>query len=344
MSETKKNDEIAASPAEAPRFQAEERALERLALGWDPQSSPVLDGDDAEVREQLATLALLAYDAEPVTPSATTREALLERIRSTSGATSAPLPFRPAEPSAPSGSSVPSIGLPAHPGASETGWMTWALAAGLVFCLVGLGYAFGQLNAKDAVIALQQQRLETMPELESDLRQVRDDLRRSQDQLVMVNTVARIAYPMRFVANEGAASASGPGEPGMPPKPGMDPRPGMAPNGTPKGRVFVCGAHQQWYLTLSGLDSPPTDREYHFWFLTEDGAVDAGTLRPEDGYAEMRDLQMPTGTHGFTVTLEPREGSQGSGSQSSGSGVRLAASDGGPQGRAILVGDQPVSL
>ncbi|MEM1182192.1 MAG: hypothetical protein AAGM22_27840, partial [Acidobacteriota bacterium] len=42
---------------------------------------------------------------------------------------------------------------------SSSSFATLALAAALAFCLIGLGYLYGQLNAKNAVIAVQADRL-----------------------------------------------------------------------------------------------------------------------------------------------------------------------------------------
>lgn len=316
---------------------AVERALDCLARAWDPQSATQFDSTDAEARPHLAALAALAYDLEPTTPSTATREAILARVRAESEP--APLPF-----SAPSGAGESAspirdrdpaeVALPATAigpsnepiGQSSTvvpissarpasrGWATWAMAAGLAFCLLGLGYTFGQLGAKDSVIALQQERLEAVPELEAELRLAREDLRRAQDQLVMVNTTARTAYTMRQVSTS--------------PELANAPYPAGARG--PRGRVFVCGAHQQWYLTLSNLEPAPRGQEYNFWFMTDSGPVNGGDFEVENGSAVLRDLRMPDGTSGFAVTLEPAD---------SGDAPNRA-----PHGQTILIGDDPVSL
>ncbi|MCG8458655.1 MAG: anti-sigma factor [Holophagales bacterium] len=292
--------------------QAAEKALDLLATGWDPQSPDPPDGlagssppESDGIREQVETLAYLAYALDPTTPKPGARAELLDRIRAepnptthqpavSAQAAAAVIPFREAAP------------------APAPHWSTLALAAGLAFCLVGLGYLYSQLNTKDAVIALQQQRLESVPDFERELRNLRDDLRTARDRLNMVDTVARQAYPMRAVSTLDPASNAAEGRMGA----------GVLPN----GRIYVCGAHQQWYLTLAGLEPVPEGKEYRLWFMTSEGPVDGGALVVEEGTATMRDLSMPDHTDGFTITLE----SIGSGDS--------------PIGQMIMIGDDPISL
>ena len=318
-----------------------ERAVERLGSGWIPQDSGVADSGDADIRSHLEVLALLAYELEPEAPRPEVKSALMARVRRLDGAAGAPagaqvtpLPLREARGRNPvdrtlrhkvvEGGEVKDF--PTHtttdPGdktlvgyAAEvapprpaerrpTPTALWALAAGLAFCLVGLGYLYGQVNAKNAVIALQQDRLENARLLEAELERTRDDLARMQDSLAMVATVAQTAYPLRPASTGPVAGVGGP----------------------PSGKVFVCGRHQRWYLSLSDLEPAPDGREYHLWFMTRDGMVDAGRFEVEDGIAAMRDLTMPDGTQGFEITLEPVGGSDV------------------PSGEIVLIGDRPVAL
>ena len=90
----------------------------------------------------------------------------------------------------------------------------------------------------------------------------------------------------------------------------------------------MCGHHQRWYLTAQHLDPAPDDQEYHLWFMTEEGAIDAGVVEVgEGGSALLRNLTMPQGTHGFAITLEA-----------------VGTDDGEPHGPTILRGDEPVRL
>ena len=58
----------------------------------------------------------------------------------------------------------------------------------------------------------------------------------------------------------------------------------------PEGIVYVCGAHQQWYLSLRGLDPPAEGGEYHLWFMTEDGSAIHICERYADSAATMEHL------------------------------------------------------
>lgn len=101
----------------------------------------------------------------------------------------------------------------------------------------------------------------------------------------MVTSVARYAYRMQSVSNPPAEVSQG---------------------GKPQGIVYVCGAHQQWILSLEHLAPPPPGHEYHVYFESAEGEVDGGPLRVgADARADMEDVKLPPGTRGFSVTLEP---------------------------------------
>lgn len=334
------------SPEEL-RDEIAEQAFSRLAAAWDPQQQAATDAEDLEVRAQLEALAMLAYGLEPMAPSAQAEERLLAAVRD-AAPSRLPSPEGRIEPGrmepgrmepvasfssrdpldrtlqhaafgggSTGGASEPEPGDKTLYGQAENvvafksrapspppaNFSVMALAAALAFCLIGLGYLYGQLNAKNAEIAVQAERLREVPELEATVDQLRGQLRATTDRLAMVNTVARQAYPLRRVGTS-------------PPTQGEE----------PFGRVFVCGQHQRWYLTVSGLEPAPRDQDYHLWFMTDEGPVDAGIVEVEGGVAGLRDLNMPEDTNGFSLTLEPREmGDQ-------------------PQGRVILIGDSPVKL
>lgn len=313
------------SPDQAHHDDTAEQAFSRLSSAWDPQQQAVADDEDRAIREQLEAVAMLAYGLEPAAPSAGAAQRLLDAV------SRAPIPFRAPAPSTSASSTadpldrtlqhvtvadaqttagqehaarepnVLAFGSRQAP-TSSSGFGVMALAAALAFCLIGLGYLYGQLNAKNAEIAVQAERLQDLPAMAAQIDALRDQLRTSNDQLAMVSTVARQAYPLRRVGAAGGA--------------------GVEPN----GRVFVCGQHQKWYMTVSGLEPAPSGQEYHLWFMTDDGPVDAGVIEVQGGIAALRDLQMPDDTEGFTLTLEPVDiGDQ-------------------PQGRIIMIGDSPVKL
>lgn len=111
-----------------------------------------------------------------------------------------------------------------------------------------------------------------------------------QRRLHMVTSVARFAYRMQTVSTGTTPAAAE----------------------APQGMVYVCGHHQQWILSLEHLPPPPPGREYHVRFHTADGEVDGGVLRvEEDARAEKEDVQLPPGTRGFSVTLQPAQGAPG---------------------------------
>lgn len=321
---------------QSPEDLSAERAVERLDSGWIPQDSVVADSGDSDIRDHLEVLALLAYELEPEAPRPEVKQGLMARIDGQADAGPGVLANVTRMPSrspvdrtlqhqAVAQGEVKDFRTHDQTDAGEktlvgyasdvapmrppserrpTPILTWALAAGLAFCLVGLGYLYGQVNAKNAVIAMQQDRLETAGDLEGELERTRDDLARMQDSLAMVATVAQTAYPLRPVSTvEGVRRA-------------------------PNGKVFVCGQHQRWYLSLNDLEPAPEGQEYHLWFMTRDGVVDAGSFDVENGIAAMRDLNMPDGTQGFEITLEPIGGDGGEA----------------PSGELVLIGDRPVQL
>lgn len=171
----------------------------------------------------------------------------------------------------------------------------YALAAVLGICLVGLGVLAGRVN-------------DTQHELISlahENARMRDEYLRVRDRLTMVTTVARQAYPVRAAAKA----------------------PTVVAQDQLTGTIYVCGAHQQWYLSLHGLPPAPQGMHYNFWFLTKQGAVDGGTIKIDaERNAEMEAPSMPLGTRGFAVTLEAQDVPQQ------------------PQKPYLLVADQPVSL
>lgn len=194
------------------------------------------------------------------------------------------------------------------PRAANSNTPLYLLAAGLVVCLVGLGYLYGQLQTQNAQNIAVQARLQTQVE------QARSEAESMRTRVQMVTDVARMAYPMRQVATNGASVRTV-----------SRPEPGEV---RPDGIVYVCGQHQRWYLSLSGFEPAPDGQVYHLWFKTEDGAIDAGPLKlTDDGRADVGDLSMPEGTQGFLVSLED-----------------VAEEDGEPHGQIILKGDQPVKL
>ncbi|MEM9558400.1 MAG: anti-sigma factor [Acidobacteriota bacterium] len=291
-----------------PEDEALERALEMLERAVDPQTASDHPRDDAVRRELAATLdtlAELAYgtladntladDTEPVAPSAGAREALLHAAAHTPQATAPVVPFvrSPAETTLHRAGEAPSVdGASSRPTATPAPrpWVSWAVAAVLLGCMLGLGYLAGTLGAARDTIERQTRELatvrDTVDSMRLDMASAQRDLELTRERLDMVTLTARQAYPMnaqRVVDTTGATRAD-----------------------DAKGIVYVCGQHQQWLLSLTGLKQPPEGEIYRLWFMTTDGPIDGGILEvDENGDAAAEDLSMPHGTRGFSVSLEP---------------------------------------
>lgn len=197
----------------------------------------------------------------------------------------------PERPSAP----APKERLPAPP-PRRVAWGAWAMAAALALCLVGLGYLLARTEQQRTTI------VQLAAELDSaDARLA--DLERTRRQLDMVTRVAQHVYPMHPTLAE------------------SERRPQVT------GKVFVCGQHQQWYLYIQGLETPPSGYEYCLWFETAKGKVSGGTVTVRDGVAELSAPHMPLGTKGFAVTLEKADTQPEE-----------------PQGDVLLLAEESISL
>lgn len=188
---------------------------------------------------------------------------------------------------------------------SGTPWLSWAMAAMLGFCMLGLGFLAGEARQQQATIArLQSDLLQQQVSVEDPgLERLLDELSTTKRRLRMVTEVARTAYPLRTVSTTGDA------------------------RNRPDGIMYVCGQHQRWYLNVNGLEPPSPGKEYHLWFMTEDGTVDGGVLDVEPGALAIKEASsMPPGTRGFSITLED------------------AGVEGEPEGLMVLLGEQAVSL
>jgi len=188
------------------------------------------------------------------------------------------------------------------PAIRTTSYGSWALAAMLGVCLLGLGYFAGQVKARDATILRLERVASTVPIQSVEMEHLRDELSTIKRRFHMVTRVARAAYPMHLMESEGPDDAV--------------------------GKIYVCGAHQRWYLNLETLAPPPVGKEYYLWFMTAEGPVSGGPVHVSDNAtAEMDALTMPAGTQGFTVTLEEAD-------------VEPDA----PTGAIVLLGEERISL
>ncbi len=319
---------------------AASQAVERLISQWDPQQ--VAEGEviDPVMLQNMAALASLAYDLDPATPAASTKDNLMAIVATMAPPVVSPAPVAVSSPltqnlvdrtlqhktgqardprdqtfvGAVSDLEPPLIGsgannvVPLRRAPRTTSWAPLALAAALAMCLIGLGYLYGQVTTQQGIIANQDQRLAKLSGVVEDLDEARGEVSTLHERLAMVNTVAREAYPLHSVSNRSLGVSATP-----------DPS-------SPYGRVYVCGQHQQWYLTVNGLEPAPEQQEYHLWFMTKNGPVDAGVVEVKGGVAGLRDLSMPDETSGFSLTLED------------------AGAGDAPRGKTVLIGDTPVKL
>ncbi|MDY7094350.1 MAG: anti-sigma factor [Acidobacteriota bacterium] len=243
------------------------------------------------VRGHLQALALLPYALEPETPPQALRQQVMDRVRGASQTSDSAEAATVADLSQARRSSE-NRRLPAPPAGGALVW-PWRLAAAvLALCVLGLGLFAFSLNQR---LSQQEVALATLgdtlgpnsaagPEATATevarLQQQLDDL---SQRFTMITTTAARLYPIR-------------------------PQQASLQQSRVRGVMYVCSDHQRWYVNLQGLEPAPDGREYHLWFLTADGPVDARTFQVTAGQpAEMRDLTMPNGTRGVAVSLEPAD-------------------------------------
>lgn len=270
--------------------------------------------DDALVREYTELLGLMAYELEPAVPSAETRTRILAMVSDDGGVVEGSPEagrvvgsaehFQPqpsATPQAEASEASP-FSTPTH--GAQRG-LTWLMAAMLGLCLLGLGFLAGQTQQQQSTIAQLTAELDRQAVEAEKTTGLLDELTTVKRRFDMVTRIARQAYPVQAVANEVEGQRG------------------------PEGTIYVCGAHQRWYLNIDGLDPAPPGKEYRLWFLTEGGTVAGGRLDVEDGAtAELEAQTMPNGTQGFSVTLEDAS----------------TAAPTEPQGLTVLLAEDSVSL
>ena len=301
-------------------------ALEHGNEGSPRAPRPVGATEAGETLARLYTevLGLIAYDLEPLEPSAAVKARLMAAVRRAkpmemqdvgesglltpaepirltsvpqvspprSGNVPTPAPFR----------SVPSAGT-ARPASSETRiprptsltppprrairparWPL-ALAASLAVLFAGLSVVL--------YLQLAQQR-ETLDALgqQLDLERGRaasavKQARRSEaDALSLREKFALVTSPA-VEASPMRPPAANPLQPGA------------------RGVLFVASDHQHWYLCLHGVEPAPAGKTYKLWFMANGVPVSGGvfTARPGEP-VELSSKEMPAGTKAVKVTLE----------------------------------------
>ena len=294
--------------------QALEAALAGLH-GAGASTPPAETADDSALaREHLEVFGLLPYELDPAEPSPDVRQRILSRIAAavdsgrrvddltlvqsvrremvtvepepSVGAVDRTLVRMPA-PQAPandiadvetlaSASVLPHV-APSPPPRASSGWGTFAMAAALGICLLGMGFFSGKMFEQTATIERLSHDLQSAIERENALRADVDEMTRMRNNFQMITSVARQVYPMHPAST---AAATG------------------------TGTVYVCGRHERWYLNLHGLEPPPSGHEYQLWFMTEKGLVPGGTVAIGTDSGELGAPTMPRNTQGFAVSLE----------------------------------------
>lgn len=184
------------------------------------------------------------------------------------------------------------------PQVGSRGWLP--LAATLAALALGAaGFLWPRLeNQRETLLALQAE----VEELRAQTTRLAARERDARQQLALVGSPGVAVCPLR----QRAVSPLG---------------------GAPSGVLYVAADHQHWYLALHGLLPCPEGRVYQLWFVAPEGAVSAGTFRPEAGAAvELSSATMPVGTRAVRITLEASGGAPA------------------PSGPEILFGDQPMQL
>lgn len=294
-------------------------ALEQLAVG-DPARQAIAGSPDPDVpvREYVELFGLLAQSLEPAEPRPELQARILAQI---AAATLQPLtrPPAPAVLAHPEPKLVDDMTLiktlrrqPAE--AAELGraaarrsrWPALAMAATLGGCLVGMGWLAWQLDQHQATIAQLTQQLETTgrgaAEVRLRIEATQSRFETARRRLEMVTTTARRVYALH-------------------------PREATATPEAPHGVIFVCGMHQQWYMSLQNLAPPAPGQQYFLWFLdAANQPLEGRAIELEGTNAELDARSMPYGTRAFMVTLEP-----------TGNGGR-------PEGAVVILGDKPIAL
>lgn len=269
-------------------------AIENLERGADPSVVEGPRGDETtETLARLYTevLGLIPSELEPVAPSAGARERLLAAIGAAPAA-AAPEP-RPVQPAAPAPAAVAEAPRPAPriaPGPLPRRQSRWplALAATLVLAFAGTSVWLWLLQqGQSAEIAQLRQEAANQRQIAAlaardaeEGRQARTEMEKMRDRFALVTSPAVEVMPLRPVGDQTNA----------------------------RGMLFVAPDHQHWYLSVEGLQLPVEGGVYKLWWITGQGPQDAG-YQVAQSDAQLSSNQMPVGTTGAMITLEPGPGS-----------------------------------
>jgi hypothetical protein len=284
-------------------------ALERGAAPADLAGRlPGGEAGETLARLYTETLGLIPFALDPVAPSPALRARVMAIVtgddtqevdRSTPAApAAAPIPAPRAARPAPQ-SPLPAAALP--PPAAPRRPRRWplALAAGLVLALLGLSaWLYRNLEQKGAQLAASETKADR---LQSELDAERA---RAGEAAAVRAELDRLRSQMGDLAQQFSLVTS--------PTVEMSPlRPtGQVPFARQaRGRIYIAGDHQHWYLSVHDLAPSGAGREYQLWFLGDQGPVSGGTFTANPGEpAHLSSAHMPPGTKAIVITLEPAAG------------------------------------
>ena len=272
------------------------------ALDRAPGEAPGPRGDEtAETLARLYTeaLGLIPFELSPEEPDPAVKNRLMAIVRGEEPRATAPEPVpppvvapvpAPLPPPRPSGEvRMPAPGTPVpQPRRAAVRPSRWPLALAAATALLFLGlsaWLYTGLVQQEETIARLTQEMETQKrradQAAAEMEQARTRMARMREHFAVVTSPAVEVSPMRPM--------------GAPP---------VQPNA--RGMLFVAADHQHWYLSLEGLEPAPRGQAYKLWFVADQGPIPAGSFTAEPGAPiELSSKEMPTGTRGAMVTLEP---------------------------------------
>jgi hypothetical protein len=275
-------------------------AVEALERGIDLPGGAARPDEASETLARLyaEVLGLVPYELAPVAPAAGVKARLMATVSGdeTQPAAVEPRPApvvppavlpRPTHEARPPHMAAVAASRPPR----RRGWPL-ALAATLALALLGLSFwLYSQLGAQRAVLGSQRATIAGLRQelaLErarsegavAKVRQLETDTLDLHQKFALVTSPAVLVSPMRPVG-----------------------RPAPQPNA--RGVLFVAADHQHWYMALQGLQPVAPGKAYKLWFISNAGAVDAGSFSARPGAAiELSSQHMAAGTRGVLVTLE----------------------------------------
>ncbi len=297
------------------RFQDEDRAIEEALEAFSAPGAQVDGADETLGRLYTETLGLLAYDAEPVAPSAGAKERLLAALSAPAGqavasgsaagsaAAADPDPVvvtfgrRPDEPDA-----TPPVETVAGAPSRASNWSAWASLVAALFAIAAIGLAgflWRELDhSREALARLEQQQQQLVDQLTSETQAQRilaDRTGRLGNLISVVSTPGVEICPMRPVGDSPTAPGS-------------------------FAVLYMPPGQESWYLVVSNL-RPAAHGVYKVWLTTADGVVPAGEIDMADQVDGRVTLRIPPGVledgdvlggkmRSATVTLEPAAGSE----------------------------------